>query len=227
MSIRRVAAYACVAGQLNASFWHLQAKKPAASEACKPAPPAPAPSMDLGQLQALLQQQQAAQQMQAQQAARVGMWPDQNALWQFAQLQQMMQGASQAAPQMPACNMGGLSQEALNSLAQVQMLQNAFSQASGAGAGAVALSAPGPAPAASLPAALSLPSAAGESCAAPPAPPQFCVGSVPLPTGPPKARKSSAKLRKHTSAAKIAKPEVVRPVAQAPGRPDAMSMLQA
>ncbi|KAL0051858.1 hypothetical protein WJX82_003338 [Trebouxia sp. C0006] len=126
-----------------------QAKQPAVSEAPKPAPPAP--SVDLNQLQAMLQQQQAAQQLQAQQAARAGMWPDQTALWQLAQLQQMMQG---------------------------------------------------------------------------PAPPQFCAASVQLPTGPPKARKSSAKLRKHTSAAKIAKPEAVRPAAQAPGRPDAMSMMQ-
>ena len=67
---------------------------------------------------------------------------------------------------------------------------------------------------------------AEEGCGAAPAPPQFCAGSVQLPTGPPKARKSIAKLRKHTSAAKIAKPEAVRPVAQAPGRPDAMSMMQ-
>jgi hypothetical protein len=201
----------------------LQAKQPAVSEAPKPAPPAP--SVDLNQLQAMLQQQQAAQQLQAQQAARAGMWPDQTALWQLAQLQQMMQGVGQPAPQMPHCSMGGLSQETLNTLAQAQVLQGMFSHGAGA-VGTAALPAPGQAPAASVPAAVSLPSTAEEGCGAAPAPPQFCAGSVQLPTGPPKARKSIAKLRKHTSAAKIAKPEAVRPVAQAPGRPDAMSMMQ-
>ena len=166
-----------------------------------------------------MQQQQAAQQLQAQQAARAGMWPDQTALWQLAQLQQMMQGAGQPVPQMPQCSMGGLNQETLNTLAQAHALQSVFSHAPNGGT--AALPVPGqalaPAPVASVP------SGVGESCAAPP---QFCSGSVPLPAGPPKARKSSAKLRKHTSAAKIAKPEAVRPPAQTPGRPDAMSMMQ-
>lgn len=196
-----------------------QAKQPVVTEAAKPAPPAPSPTVDLNQLQALMQQQQAAQQLQAQQAARTGMWPDQTALWQLAQLQQMMQGAGQPVPQMPQCSMGGLNQETLNTLAQAHALQSVFSHAPNGGT--AALPAPGqalaPAPVASVP------SGVGESCAAPP---QFCSGSVPLPAGPPKARKSSAKLRKHTSAAKIAKPEAVRPPAQTPGRPDAMSMMQ-
>ncbi len=176
--------------------------------------------MDLNQLQALLQQQQAAQQLQAQQAARAGMWPDQTALWQLAQLQHIMQGAGQPAPQMPQCSMAGLSQETLNSLAQAQVLQSVYSHAP-----AAALPAPGQASAAPTALVAAVPNSAGEGCA-PPAPPQFCAGSVQLPAGPPKARKSSAKLRKHTSAAKIAKPETVRPAAQAPGRPDAMSMMQ-
>ncbi len=133
----------------------LQAKQPAVSEAPKPAPPAP--SVDLNQLQAMLQQQQAAQQLQAQQAARAGMWPDQTALWQLAQLQQMMQGVGQPAPQMPHCSMGGLSQETLNTLAQAQVLQGMFSHGAGA-VGTAALPAPGQAPAASVPAAVSLPS---------------------------------------------------------------------
>ena len=185
------------------------------------APKAPAaPSMDLNQLQTLLQQQQqqAAQQLQAQQAARAGLWPDQATLWQLAQLQQMMQGTGQPAPHMPQCSVGGLSQDALNSLAQMQAFQNMFGQASGAPSTAAPSAATNPPPSA----------AAVKGCAASaPAPPQFCSGSVQLPTAPPKARKSSAKLRKHTSAAKIAKPEAVRPAAQAPvGRPDAMSMMQ-
>lgn len=172
----------------------------------------------MNQLQALMQQQQAAQQLRAQQQA-VRMWPDQTALWQLAQLQQMMQGASQQATQMPQCSMAGLSPETLNTLAQAQALQTMFGHAAGnnvmQGQGHTSSAVPAaPAPAA----------AAGEGCGA--AAPHFCAGSVPLPTGPPKARKSSAKLRKHTSAAKIAKPEAVRPPSQAPGRPDAMSMMQ-
>ena len=167
-----------------------------------------------------MQQQQAAQQLRAQQQA-VRMWPDQAGLWQLAQLQQMMQGASQQAAQMPQCSMAGLSPETLNTLAQAQALQTMFGHAAGnnvmqgQGQGQTSSTVPAaPAPAA----------AAVEGCGA--AAPQFCAGSVPLPTGPPKARKSSAKLRKHTSAAKIAKPEAVRPPSQAPGRPDAMSMMQ-
>lgn len=162
-----------------------------------------------------MQQQQAAQQLRAQQQA-VRMWPDQTALWQLAQLQQMMQGASQQATQMPQCSMAGLSPETLNTLAQAQALQTMFGHAAGnnlmQGQGQACSAAPAPA------------APASEACGA--AAPQFCAGSAPLPTGPPKARKSSAKLRKHTSAAKIAKPEAVRPPSQAPGRPDAMSMMQ-
>lgn len=174
----------------------------------------------MGQLQALMQQQQAAQQLRAQQQA-ARMWPDQTALWQLAQLQQMMQGANQQAPQMPQCSMAGLSPETLNTLAQAQALQTMFGHAAannamqGQGQGQSSSAVP-----------------AAPSLAAPPcegggaAAPQFCGGSAPAPTGAPKARKSSAKLRKHTSAAKIAKPEAVRPATQAPGRPDAMSMMQ-
>ena len=176
--------------------------------------------MDLNQLQTLMQQQQAAQQLQVQQAARAGMWPaDQATLWQLAQLQQMMQGAGQAASHMPQCSMGGLSQEALSSLAQMQAFQSMFSQAPNAAAAAV----PAPGQASASPPALP----ATGCAAAANAPPQFCGGSGQLPIIPAKARKSSTKLRKHTSAAKIAKPEAVRPTAQPPvGRPDAMSMIQ-
>ena len=173
----------------------------------------------MNQLQALLQQQQAAQQLQAQQQA-ARMWPDQAALWQLAQLQQMMQGAGQQAPHMPQCSMGGLTPETLNTLAQAQALQSMFGHAGhNANNSAVLGQGQGSNAAPSAPAA-----PAGEGC--PAAPPQFCAGSMPLPAAPPKARKSSAKLRKHTSAAKIAKPEAVRPATQAPGRPDAMSMMQ-
>ena len=135
----------------------LQAKQPAVSEAPNPAPPAQ--TTDFNQLQAMLHQRQAAQQLQARQAARAGMWPDQTARWQLAQLQQMMQGAGQPAPQMPHCSMGGLSQETLNTLAQAQVLQGMFSHGAGA-VGTAALPASGQAPAATVPAAVSLPSTA-------------------------------------------------------------------
>ena len=201
----------------------MQAKQPTVSEAPKPAQSAPAPSVDLNQLQALLQQQQqqqAAQQMQAQQQA-ARMWPDQNTLWQLAQLQQMMQGASQQASQMPQCNMGALSPETLNTLVHAQALQSVFGHGGHSAASNPMLAqAQNSAPPSTAPVAAH----AGEGCGA--AAPQFCAGSVPLPAGPLTARKSSAKLRKHTSAAKFAKPEAVRPVTQAPGRPDAMSMMQ-
>ena len=201
----------------------MQAKQPAASEAptgSQAAPPAaaPVPSVDLNQLQALMQQQQAAQQLRAQQQA-VRIWPDQTALWQLAQLQQMMQGSSQPATQMPQCSMAGLSPETLNTIAQAQALQTMFGNV----AGNNAMQGQGQASSAA-PAALNPAAPVGEGCGA--AAPPFCAGSAPLPTAPPKARKSSAKLRKHTSAAKIAKPEAVRPPSQAPGRPDAMSMMQ-
>ena len=192
-----------------------QAKQPA-SEAPKPASAAPAPSVDMSQLQAMLQQQQqAAQQLQVQQQA-ARMWPDQAALWQLAQLQQMMQGAPQQAPQMTHCSMGGLTPDTLSTLAQAQALQSMFGHAGHNPANNVMQ---GQGQCSSPPAA----PPAGQGCGA--VQPQFCAGAVPV--GPPKARKSSAKLRKHTSAAKIAKPEVVRPATQAPGRPDAMSMMQA
>lgn len=203
--------------QLAVLTQHAQQAKSSASDAAKPAT---VPSMDLNQLQTLMQQQQAAQQLQVQQAARAGMWPaDQATLWQLAQLQQMMQGAGQAASHMPQCSMGGLSQEALSSLAQMQAFQSMFSQ--GPNAAAAAVPAPGQASA-------SPPALPATGCAAAAnAPPQFCGGSGQLPIIPAKARKSSTKLRKHTSAAKIAKPEAVRPTAQPPvGRPDAMSMIQ-
>lgn len=215
----------------------LQAKQQAAPEAAKPAPPAPAPApapvhapapapapaanaVDMNQLQALLQQQQqqlqAHQAQQAQQAARAGMWPDQSSLWQLAQLQQMMQGQPQ---QMPC----GVNQETLNAFAQAQLFQSMFGQA----AGAVPQSAPAPAPMPNMNA--PQPAPVNEGCGgnAAPAPPQFCMGnSGNAQPAAPKARKSNAKVRKHTSAAKIAKPEAVRPgAAQAPGRPDALSIM--
>lgn len=173
-----------------------------------------------------MQQQQAAQQLRAQQQA-VGMWPDQTALWQLAQLQQMMQGASQQATQMPQCSVAGLTPQTLNTLAQAQALQTMFGHAAGnnnAIQGQGQAQAQGQSSSAAAPPAPGLAALAGEGCGA--AAPQFCAGSAPLSTGPPKARKSSAKLRKHTSAAKIAKPEAARPATQAPGRPDAMSMMQ-
>ena len=176
-----------------------------------------------------MQQQQAAQQLRAQQQA-VRMWPDQTALWQLAQLQQMMQGANQQATQLPQCNVAGLSPETLNTLAQAQALQTMFGHAAGngnnamQGQGQAQAQAQGQSSSAAAPPAPSLAALAGEGCGA--AAPQFCAGSAPLATGPPKARKSSAKLRKHTSAAKIARPEAARSATQAPGRPDAMSMMQ-
>lgn len=167
-----------------------------------------------------MQQQQAAQQVRAQQQT-VRMWPDQSTLWQLAQLQQMMQGAGQQATQMPQCSIGGLTPDTLNTLAQAQALQTMFGHA----AGNNGMQGQGQGHASSAaPAAVISAAPAVEGCGA--AAPQFCAGSAPLPTAPPKARKSSAKLRKHTSAAKIAKPEAVRPPSQAPGRPDAMSMMQ-
>lgn len=204
----------------------MQAKQQAAPEAAKPAPAAPAPApapapaanaVDINQLQALLQQQQqqlqAHQAQQAQQAARAGMWPDQSSLWQLAQLQQMMQGQAQ---QMPC----GVNQETLNAFAQAQLLQSMFSQA-----GAVPQQAPAPAPMPNM--TVTQPAPVNEGCGGgngAPAPPQFCAGNVP--PAAPKARKSNAKVRKHTSAAKIAKPEAVRPgAAQPPGRPDALSIM--
>ena len=204
----------------------LQAKQQAAPEAAKPAPapapvqaPAPAPvpsgAVDMTQLQALLQQQQQQlQAQQAQQAARAGMWPDQSSLWQLAQLQQMMQGQPQ---QMPC----GVNQETLNAFAQAQLLQSMFSQATGT----VPQTAPAPMPNMTV----SQPAPANEGCGGngAPDPPQFCMGgSGNLANAAPKARKSNAKVRKHTSAAKIAKPEAVRPgAAQPPGRPDALSIM--
>ncbi|KAL3140580.1 hypothetical protein ABBQ32_005155 [Trebouxia sp. C0010 RCD-2024] len=203
-----------------------QAKQPAASEAAQVSHSAvaPAPSVDLSQLQALMQQQQqqqAAQQLQAQQQA-ARMWPDQTTLWQLAHLQQMMQGASQQVAQLPQCSMAGLSSETLNTLAQAQALQTMFGHA-GHNPGNNAMQGQGQSSSAA-PVAPSLVVSSGEGCGA--ATHHFCAGSLPLPAGAPKARKSSAKLRKHTSAAKIAKPEAVRPATQAPGRPDAMSMMQ-
>lgn len=208
-------------------FFFVQAKQPAASEAAQVSQcaVAPAPSVDLSQLQALMQQQQQqqAQQLQAQQQA-ARMWPDQTTLWQLAHLQQMMQGANQQVAQMPQCSMAGLSSETLNTLAQAQALQTMFGHA-GHGPGNNAMQGQGLRQSSSAaPVAPSLVVSPGEGCGA--AAPHFCAGSAPLPAGAPKARKSSAKLRKHTSAAKIAKPEAVRPATQAPGRPDAMSMMQ-
>lgn len=205
----------------------VQAKQPAASEApqASQSAQAPSPSVDLSQLQALMQQQQqqAAQQLQAQQQA-ARMWPDQTALWQLAHLQQMMQGASQQVPQLPQCSMAGLSPDTINSLAQAQALQNMFGHARhNPGDNGMQGQRQGQ-PSNAAPVAPSLVVSSGEGCSA--AAPQFCAGSAPLPAGALKARKSSAKLRKHTSAAKIAKPEGVRPATQAPGRPDAMSMMQ-
>lgn len=152
------------------------------------------------------------QQMQAQQAARAGMWPDQSALWQLAQLQAMMQAPGQQAQHMTAC---GVNQETMNAFAQAQLLQSMFSQAPH--------QPQAPVPSMTMPQSVA---AAPEGCAggAPPAG-QFCSGTVNMPPAA-KARKSNAKVRKHTTAAKIAKPEAVRPgVAQPPGRPDAMSMM--
>ena len=162
----------------------------------------------------MLQQQQGAQQVHAKHAARVGSWPDQGALWQMAQLQQILQGSDQQRSQMPQCSMSGFSQEAFNSLAQAQALRSLFSHAA-------CSVAPGQASAAPLQP-VSHPSADGAGTA----PVQSFTGCLPLSTGLPKARKGSGKLRKHTSAAKIARPEAVRTASKPPGRPDAMSIMQ-
>ncbi|KAK9823643.1 hypothetical protein WJX72_004401 [[Myrmecia] bisecta] len=172
-------------------------------------------TIDLCQLQALLQQQQqqqAAHQMQAQQAAR-GLWQDPNTLWQMAQLQQLVQSAQSQALNATGLSLANLNQDTLNSLAQQQQALSMFvSQAP------ISMQVPAPAPSTTC----APPAPAQPATCAPQAPPASEAASrAAAEKGQQANARKRVKVRRGGTAAQIEKPELPSGGGPpAPGRPE-------